>query len=81
MPCREVSSGVYSLVKLSMEKCSQLESCASGNILDEEVPRWSAGMTAYTAKLFPQQKGLELLNWDFCSCEDEVNHLLHVKFC
>lgn len=64
-----------------MEKCSQLECCASSNILDEGVQRWSAGMTAYTAKLFPEQKGLKLLNWDFGSCEDMVSHLLHVKFC
>lgn len=81
VPHVEVSSGVHSLVKLWMEKCSQLESCASGNTLDEGVQRWSAGRTAYTAKLSPEQKGLELLNWDFGSCEDMVNHLLHVKFC
>lgn len=81
VPHRKVSSGVHSLVKLWIEKCSQLESCASGDILDERVQRRSAGMTAYTTKLSPEQKGLELLNWDFGSCEDMVSHLLHVKFC
>lgn len=68
-------------MKLQMEKCSQLESCASSNVLEEGVQRWSSGMTTYTAKLSSKQKGLELLNLDFGSCEDMVSHLLHVKFC
>lgn len=51
------------------------------NILDEGVQRRSAGMTAYTAKLSPVQRGLELLNWEFGSCEDKVSNLLHVNVC
>lgn len=54
---------------------------ALSNILDEGVQRRSAGMTAYTAKLSPVQRGLELLNWEFGSCEDKVSNLLHVNVC
>lgn len=68
-------------MKLQMEKCSQLESRASSNISDEGVQRWSAGMTAYTARFSPEWKGLGLLNQDFGSCEDIVSRLLRVKFC
>lgn len=77
----EVSSAVHSWAKLQMEKCSQPESRASSNILDEGVQRWFAGMTAYTARLSPEHKGLGLLNRDFGSCEDVVSRLLRVKFC
>ena len=77
----EVSSVVHSLVKLQMEKCSLLESCAFSNILDEGVQRCSAGVTAYTARLCPEQKGLGPLNLGFGRCEDVVSHLLWVNFC
>lgn len=77
----KVSSAVRSLMTLQVGKSSQLESCTFSNTLDKGVQRWSAGVTAYIAKLSPEQKGLGLLNLDFGSHEAVVSCLLCVKPC